>query len=184
MQRISIIGTSGTGKTTLARALSEKLKIPHVELDALHWGPNWTPVPREVFLARLQEALAGDSWAVCGNYFIGRAFTIDRADTIIFLDYSLTTALWRVLRRTFVRCWNQQELWAGNRERFWTQLFSKESLIWWVLTTWRRRRRDYPLMLQTEAEKGRQVFRFRTPRQTQRWLESLAAASEQKIPDR
>ena len=44
-QRISIIGTSGCGKTTLARQLCQRLAIPHIELDALHWEANWTEVP-------------------------------------------------------------------------------------------------------------------------------------------
>ncbi len=45
MQRISVIGTSGSGKTTVARRIAESLGFPHVELDALHWEPGWKEAP-------------------------------------------------------------------------------------------------------------------------------------------
>ena len=54
-QRIVVVGTTGSGKTTLARSISERLAVPHVELDALFWGPNWTPVPVEDFWRRIAQ---------------------------------------------------------------------------------------------------------------------------------
>ena len=41
MKRISVVGSSGSGKTTVARRIAEALDAPHVELDELHWGPDW-----------------------------------------------------------------------------------------------------------------------------------------------
>src|SRR5436305_799712 len=46
-QRLVVVGTSGSGKTTLAREIARRRALPHVELDALHWGPNWTEPPVE-----------------------------------------------------------------------------------------------------------------------------------------
>lgn len=57
MQRISIVGTSGSGKTTLARTLAQQLQFPHIELDALHWQPNWTELPDVLFRERVAQAL-------------------------------------------------------------------------------------------------------------------------------
>src|SRR5271170_1593620 len=68
MQRISIVGTSGSGKTTFARDLSIILQIPHIEMDALHWKANWTPCQKEEFRQRVTTAAAADAWTVCGNY--------------------------------------------------------------------------------------------------------------------
>ena len=58
MDRINVVGTSCSGKTTLARDLARRLVLPHVEFDALFWGPNWTPVPTDVFRERLTTSLA------------------------------------------------------------------------------------------------------------------------------
>jgi|SRR5438105_4840170 len=40
--KIAVLGTSGSGKTTVARELARGLGLPHVELDALFHGPGWT----------------------------------------------------------------------------------------------------------------------------------------------
>jgi adenylate kinase family enzyme len=71
-QRISIVGTTGSGKTTLARSIAQSLQFPHVELDSLHWEPNWTTALLPVFRSRVSEALQGDRWVVDGNYSIVR----------------------------------------------------------------------------------------------------------------
>ena len=62
MQRISIIGTSGSGKTTLAREISQRLAIFHVELDKLHWEPNWVEMPNDVMRERVSQAVSGNTW--------------------------------------------------------------------------------------------------------------------------
>src|SRR5437016_1896693 len=80
--RIVVIGTSGSGKTTQARHLSERLGIPHVELDALHWVPGWTEAPTDALRERVTEALAGDAWLVDGNYSVVRDIVWPRADTV------------------------------------------------------------------------------------------------------
>ena len=44
MRRVVVVGCSGAGKSTLATRIADVLGAPHIELDALHWGPDWTPV--------------------------------------------------------------------------------------------------------------------------------------------
>ena len=87
-QRISIVGTTGSGKTTLARQVSQRLQIPHIEeLDELHWEPNWIEASTQVFSDRVSEALKGDRWVVDGNYSKIRDVIWSQADTVVFLDY-------------------------------------------------------------------------------------------------
>ena len=69
MRRVVVVGAPGSGKTTTATAIARRLGLPRVELDALHWGPGWTPVDNEILRDRLRAAVAGDAWVVDGNYF-------------------------------------------------------------------------------------------------------------------
>src|SRR4051812_30666730 len=66
--RYIVVGTSGSGKSTFARALGSTLHSPYVELDNLHWGPNWTPRSRGEFEQAVREATSGNGWVVDGNY--------------------------------------------------------------------------------------------------------------------
>ena len=67
-----VIGTSGAGKTTIARKIAQTLGVPHVEFDAYRHGPNWTETPDDVFRERLRQALGGDRWVADGNYGVVR----------------------------------------------------------------------------------------------------------------
>lgn len=128
-QRIVVVGTSGSGKTTTASRIAQRLGIHHVELDALHWEPDWTPAPLDVFRERVARALNGDAWAVDGNYSKVRDIVWSRTDTVVWLDYTLPVIMgqlvWRTLRRVFTR----EELWSGNRESLRTTLLSRDSIL-------------------------------------------------------
>ena len=60
MERIAVVGTPSSGKTTLARNISQRLSILHIELDALHWEPNWSKSSTDVFCSRVTQALSSD----------------------------------------------------------------------------------------------------------------------------
>ncbi len=174
-QRIAVVGTTGSGKTTLAGQVAARLGIPHVELDALHWEPNWQEAPWDVFGQRVVEALTGASWVVDGNYTRVRPLIWQRADMVIWLDYSLPLVLWRLWWRTLRRTLTGVELWNGNRERFWVQFGTRDSLFLWALRTYWRRRRKYPALFQQPEYTHLTVFRLGSPRAAQRWLEQLPA---------
>lgn len=171
-QRISVVGTSGSGKTTLARQLSQCLAIPHVELDALHWGPNWTEVPLALERRRLEQALAGDRWVVDGNCSREHDLIWSRADTVVWLDYQLSVVLRRLLGRTLRRVTTQEELWSGNRETL-KQALSRDSILLWVLRTYPKRRKEYPVLLSRPEYTHLKVVHLRSPNTTRTWLESL-----------
>lgn len=170
MQRIVVVGTSGSGKTTLAGELAKRLNIPHVELDSIHWGPDWTPRPD--FIERAQVALSGDSWVVDGNYSRLRDWSWRRADTVVWLDYPLWLILWRLTRRTARRVFGREELWAGNRETV-DKVFSRDSIFVWVLQTYPRRKREYPQLLKEPAFAHLTAVHLCSPRETERWLSAL-----------
>jgi adenylate kinase family enzyme len=172
VRRVVVIGSTGAGKSTLARRLAARLGGDFVDIDALNWGPDWTPAPVPALRKRMSAALAGDCWVVAGNYSKVRDIVWGRADTLVWLDYPLPLILWRLLRRTVRRVATQEELWGGNRERFRTQFASRDSLFLWALQTHYRRRREYPDELAKPEYAHLRVLRFRRPREAEQWLNS------------
>ncbi len=173
LHRIHVVGTSGSGKTTLAQRLALRLDIPHVELDALHWGPDWTPAPIELFRERTAQVLSGDVWATDGNYSKVRDIVWGRADTVVWLNFPLLLVLWRVTWRTLRRSITRQELWSGNRESL-REAFFGDSIIRYALRTHRRRQQQYPELFRQPEYKHLLVVELRSPREVRRWLREVA----------
>jgi adenylate kinase family enzyme len=173
LRRIAVVGTSGSGKTTMARRLAGQLGLPHVELDALFWGPNWTPLPRELFRRRVEEALGGEAWTTDGNYSVARDLIWGRADTVVWLDYALPVVLWRVTTRTIRRTARRETLWSGNQETVANAFFSRESIILFALKTYQKRRREYPELLARPEYGHLALVHLRSPRAAGCWLGTL-----------
>jgi adenylate kinase family enzyme len=137
-----VIGSTGSGKTTFARALAQKLGVPHVEIDALFWQPGWVMTSADELRAKVEAALGDGGWVVDGNYTsrLGTS-VLDQADQVVWLDLPLRTTLWRVLRRTLRRLRSGEALWGTNRESFRNAFLSRDSLLLYAVRTHRRNQR-------------------------------------------
>ncbi|MGH2489080.1 MAG: AAA family ATPase [Candidatus Limnocylindria bacterium] len=170
MRRVNVVGTSGSGKTTFAAELARRLGVPHVELDALSWEANWVSAPPDVLRQRVARAVAADAWVVDGNYSATRDLVWARADTVVWLDHSFALVMWRLIARTLRRSLRGVVLWSGNRESLRIAL-SRDSIILWALTTYRRRRRDYPRLFLQYPEV--RFVRLGSPGEASRFLEAI-----------
>ena len=127
----------------LAAELARTLGIRHVEIDALHHGPNWESCGPVVLRERVLAATEGDDWVTDSTYtsMLGD-LVVQRADLLVWLDLPTPLVMWRLLRRTHVRNRDKTELWNGNVEPGWPT--SPGYLIWPALQIPFANRREFP----------------------------------------
>ncbi|MDY6939527.1 MAG: adenylate kinase [Cyanobacteriota bacterium] len=182
-ERIAIVGTTGSGKTTLAGQLAEYLQMPHIELDALYWEPNWKTASEPLFRERVAAALGGNRWVSDGNYSLVRDLVWSRADTVVFLDYPFGLTLGRLLQRTWRRSIDRQELWQGNRETLRKSFLSRHSILLWMLQTYRRNRQKYPRLFAKSEYAHLSIVHLRSLQMTEEWVKNIQIQT-QTPPDR
>lgn len=173
--RVEVVGTSGSGKSTLARALSTGLGLARIELDALHWGPEWTEADPELLRARVEEAVRADRWVVDGNCPQVRDLVWPRAEAVVWLDYARPVVMRRVVWRTLVRAARREVLWSGNTESL-RRAMGPDSIVAWAWTSYDRVRERYERQLLGPERMGHlAVVHHRSPRETERWLRGITA---------
>ncbi|HLW59728.1 MAG TPA: hypothetical protein VKV57_07355 [bacterium] len=164
--RLSVVGVSGAGKSTIARAAAKHLRAPYIELDAIYHGPNWTPIPLSEFRRTVAELVAGDGWVIDGNYRDVRDLVWARATTVVWVDPPRPVVMAQVIWRSMLRAATGEELWHGNREdiRAW---LDPEHPIRWAWRTYRQRRSEH------ESLMAPHWVRLRSRGDARRWLDSL-----------
>jgi hypothetical protein len=177
LDRIVVVGTSGAGKSTLAHALASRLGLRHIELDVIRFLPGWVEKSWDQFGQEVGEATAGPKWVADGNYGRVRDLIWPRATTIIWLDYSFRIIFWRALRRTIKRVVKRESIHNGNRETIRIAFFSRYGIPWWVVRTYRLRRREFSTLLGSGKFAHARILIFTHPSQTERFLAELPATS-------
>lgn len=173
VRRILIVGPTGSGKTTLAHELGDCLELPVVELDTLHWGPNWSVqdgFPENAF-ARVCEGV----WVIEGGYTVVHERAWPRADLVVWLDLPFPLVFSQLMRRTLGRIVTGEEIFHGNHESIRQTFFSRESVVAWLFRSYRGRRRQCETFSRQHPEVP--VVRLRTRTERDGWLDSA-------IPDR
>ncbi len=161
-----MIGTTGSGKTTFARSLAQKLGVRHVELDALFWQPGWVMSSPEELRPKVEAALGDEGWVVDGNYStrLG-SLVLGQADQVVWLDLPLRTTFPRVLGRTLRRLRTREVIWGTNRESFCSAFLSRDSILLYSLRAHRRFRRSREQLLA-----GYPHVRLRSAREVEQYL--------------
>lgn len=173
-RRIAIAGVSGSGKTTLAEHVSDRLHLPHVEIDGLFHGPNWRP--RDSFVDDVHTIISGTSWVIEWQYAAVRDQIAERADTMLWLDLPTPLTLYQLTRRTLHRRLRRVELWNGNYEGPLRNFFTDpEHIVRWGIRTRNKYRRLLPTI------EGRHphlhVVRLTSRRDGAHWVSRAAALS-------
>ena len=152
MSRIAIIGTSCSGKTTLAGQLSKVLHIPHIELDTLFWKKDWQTEEREKFRQKVALEVKKETWVIDGNFSIVRDLVWARADTIIWLDYPFHVIFLQALVRSIKRIVTREKLFANNVETFRQTFISKNSILYWICVSHWDYKKTYTRLLKNSEK--------------------------------
>ena len=169
LRRILVAGTSGSGKTTTAQRLAQRLGIPHTEIDALFHGPGW--VPRESFEADVDAFSSEPAWVTEWQYNSVRPMLAERADTMVWLHFSRAKVMARLVRRTLRRRLRRIVLWNDNLEPpLWTFFSDRDHVIRWGWRTHNERERQVPAAV---AAHDLTLIEVRNQRQLDRWIASL-----------
>jgi adenylate kinase family enzyme len=165
VERVVVLGSSGSGKTMLAEALARRTGLPIVYLDLLFWRPGWKRAPEDEAVGALEARLAEDRWIVEGDFLGAGDTRFERADTVVFLDFPRHTCIRRVLWRLVRdRRRSRPDLPEGCREEI------DLDLLRWV---WRYRRNTRPRVLEIlqRLNPHVRVRRLRSPADVRRFLD-------------
>jgi len=164
--KIVIVGASAAGKTTFARALSEKINIPATFMDEIMWNPGWNYVGDQQVKSTLDEIVGTQQWLIEGYIAnAARANLFTQADQIIYLDYSGWIMAWRYIKRTLQYRKNPRPELPGSPETFsWKFLklvFTKGETL------------KLEELFRKNPEINSKVLRFRTPKQASMYIKEL-----------
>ena len=101
VNKILIVGSAGSGKATFAKELSSIINLPVIHLDKEYWKPNWEKPDHDEWVNKLDILLNKDKWIIDGNYRSTLKHRLEKADMIIFLDYSRKVCINGVLIRIY-----------------------------------------------------------------------------------
>lgn len=174
-RRFNVIGTSASGKSTFSRKLADTLGVQHIELDALHWRPGWAETPRPELLAQLEPMLTGNSgWVLDGNYSDTIPLKWREVETVIWIDLPFHLNLWQSVKRACRRSWTKEEIWPGTGNvETWRTLFTRDSIVWWMIKTHRSNREKFEGYLRNEAYSKVEFVRLRSRKEMDQFLSDL-----------
>lgn len=177
MKRINVIGTSGSGKSTFSRKLAGTLGYPCIEMDRIYWRPNWEEADDETFLAELQNSICGESWVLDGNYSKTQPVKWKSVDTVIWLDYGFLRTFYQVVCRSIERAVTKTELWpgTGNRESFRRTFFSRDSIVLWMLTSYRKNKKRYANLIAGNEYPHVKFIRISSPKQAREFVKAAGS---------
>ncbi len=185
LERVNIVGTSGSGKSTFAKKLARRLNAPYIELDFLFWEPNWKEPTEAFFFKRIEDTLSRSSlWVLDGNYNRAQPVKWKQVTTVIWLDYSFSRVLYQAVQRAIIRGLKREELWAGtgNRESLFKTFFTRQSILLWTIQTYDRMKERYE-QLEADPHRSFGFVRLRCPREAEKFLQESGQGLERQRED-
>ena len=189
-QRISVVGSTGSGKTYLARDISKRLGLPFYELDQIRQKFVHESLDRAGFSAAVAELVANDHWVIDGHYRDVRHLIWERSDLVVYLNYSPTLIFARLLVRFISK--RRDKMRAGKSPAL-AKTSERDSAHSASRATWARRisrliktireRQEYARILAGPDFRDLAVVKLESPLAAREWLESREyAGNERQAP--
>ena len=164
MKKILVIGSGGSGKSTVATRLGELLHLKVSHLDQLFWRPGWVKPAPEEWVQTVTDLTDCDSWILDGNYGGTLDLRLRKCDTVVFLDLSRWLCLWRIVTRALrYRKQRRPDMAEGCPEKL-----DLEFVLW----VWNFPRDTRPIVakLMREQGAGKRIVWLRSRREVKKFL--------------
>ncbi len=160
---IGLVGTSGAGKTTLAKELAKRMGTIFIEIDAIRHKENWQRATDSEFQEGIEKQIGNnESWVIDG--VVGDPMG-ERLDLILWLDLPLHVKLNRAIKRSLKRIVTKEEIWNGNRESWYGAFLAPDGVVPFMFRAHFRHRRNMP-----KSTHFYKVKRLKTAAEVDDWL--------------
>ncbi|WP_026905800.1 DNA topology modulation protein [Paucisalibacillus globulus] len=167
MKRITVIGSGGSGKSTMAKRLGSILNIDVYHLDALFWKPGWVGTSKEEQRKVQQKLVKQNEWIFDGNYGGTMDIRLNNADTIIFLNISRIICLIRIIKRRIIyRNKTRPDMAQGCEERL------DKEFVKWVWNYPKDKKPEILKRLEKEKEE-KEIIILSSPKEVEKFLVQL-----------
>lgn len=170
LERISVVGPTCAGKTTLGKEISRSRNVPFYDLDEINYGPLWTKKAPDEFRKRTAEAASGPLWVISGKYSVVQDLIWNRASGVVWINLGFWTTFFRLLRRTYTRLVGGEVVFHGNKESVFRLLFSRNSVILWSIISYWVRRREFRSIMNGDSLPNLVWIELRTPREVDEFV--------------
>ena len=164
MERICIIGGSGTGKTTLSNNLGKELNLPVYHIDGIHHLKDWEIRDKNERDQIILEKVSQSKWIIDGTYRSTLQQRLEKADCVIYLDYSTFAQIIGILKRFIKNHGKEKEEIPGCKERMNWKFF-------WFVVNWRKTRRT-EILEKINIIDNNKIYIFKNRKQLNKWYKN------------
>jgi len=181
--RIAVIGSPGTGKTSLATSLSNIFNLPHIEHDKLVnfirvKVNGWNKFSNILLRKMIINISRNRAWIYDASFFNliqTSEIYLSRADIVLWLDYSFLIIIFRLIRRTFNRLFLNREKKIYYKENFPFALKRELKTHYLFIKRHYRNKKNYKIIFEESRFNHLSIIRLKSPRETTEWLSKARA---------